>query len=109
AINPSHGSVTVNSVGTYSYTRAVNYSGSDSFTYTVSDGHGGSNTYTVSITVNPVNDAPTAANVSVTTNEDTARSGTLPAATDIEGQNVADAKTSDAPPGAGTVNSDGTY
>jgi VCBS repeat-containing protein len=58
ATDPSHGTVTVNADGTYTYTPAANYSGSDSFTYTVSDGNGGSNTYSVTITVNPVNDAP---------------------------------------------------
>src|SRR5204863_6303579 len=92
AADASHGSVTVNVDGTYSYTPAANYNGSDSFTYTVSDGHGGSNTYTVSITVSPVNDAPTASNVSVTTNEDTTKSGTLPAASDIDGDEVTYAK-----------------
>ena len=53
----SHGAVTYNSNGTFTYTPASNYSGSDSFTYTVSDGNGGSDTATVSLTVISVNDA----------------------------------------------------
>jgi VCBS repeat-containing protein len=54
ATDPSHGTVSVNTDGSYTYTPDANYSGSDSFTYTVSDGQGGTNTYTVAITVNEV-------------------------------------------------------
>ena len=43
----------------------------DSFTYTANDGTGDSNTATVTITVSGFNDAPTAANKTVTTDEDT--------------------------------------
>ncbi|MFM2119809.1 MAG: hypothetical protein RL722_1277, partial [Pseudomonadota bacterium] len=45
ADDPSHGSVTVNANGSYTYTPTANYNGSDSFSYTVSDGQGGSNSY----------------------------------------------------------------
>jgi hypothetical protein len=38
ATNPSHGTVTVNANGTFTYTPAAGYSGPDAFTYTVSDG-----------------------------------------------------------------------
>ena len=55
--DPSHGSVTVNADGTFTYTPTADFHGSDSFSYTVSDAHGGTNTYTVSITVTPVQDA----------------------------------------------------
>ena len=70
ATNPAHGTVTVNSDGTWTYTPNSDWYGTDSFTVTVNDGNGGSTTATVTITVNPVNDAPTAVNDSVTTNED---------------------------------------
>ena len=58
ATDPAHGTVIVNSDGTYTYTPATNYTGPDSFTYTVSDGNGGTVTKTVTINVTPVNDAP---------------------------------------------------
>jgi uncharacterized delta-60 repeat protein len=53
---PSHGTVTVNAGGGYSYVPTANYFGSDSFGYSVSDGRGASSAYTVSITVNGVTD-----------------------------------------------------
>ena len=57
--------------GSVTYTPNGNFNGSDSFTYTVSDGNGGTDTATVNVTVNPVNDAPVAADDSATTDEDT--------------------------------------
>ena len=52
------------------YTPNPNYNGGDSFTFSVNDGTVDSSTATVSITVNAVNDAPTADDLSVTTDED---------------------------------------
>ena len=60
ASDPTHGAVTVNSDGSYSYTPALNYSGADSFTYTVTDtASGESLTRTVTLIINPVADTPT--------------------------------------------------
>jgi VCBS repeat-containing protein len=56
---PSHGSLTLNANGSFSYTPAANFAGSDSFSYRASDGSLNSNPVTVTITVTPVNDAPT--------------------------------------------------
>jgi VCBS repeat-containing protein len=69
---PLHGSVSPASGGGFTYTPAANYHGSDSFTYKLNDGELNSNLATVSLTITPVNDAPVASNVSLTTNEDTA-------------------------------------
>jgi VCBS repeat-containing protein len=57
--DPSHGSVTLNSNGSFTYTPAANYNGTDSFTYRANDGTADSNMATVNLTVNAVNDAPT--------------------------------------------------
>jgi uncharacterized delta-60 repeat protein len=55
---PSHGSLTLNADGTFSYTPNADYVGTDSFTYQASDGTFTSNMATVTLTVNPVNEAP---------------------------------------------------
>src|SRR5439155_16353 len=57
--SPTHGTLTLNSDGSFTYTPALNYNGPDSFTYKANDGQVDSPTNaTVSITVTPVNDAP---------------------------------------------------
>ena len=53
---PTHGTVTVNQDGSYSYAPAANYFGADNFTYQVNDGHGGTATASVALAVNPVYD-----------------------------------------------------
>lgn len=71
--DPSHGTVTINSNCSFTYTPAANYNGTDSFTFKVNDGSVDSAASTVSITVTAVNDAPTISNISDTsTNEDAA-------------------------------------
>ena len=84
---PSHGSVTVNADGSYSYTPAANYVGADSFVVQVDDGHGGTTTATVNVTVTAVNDNPTASAPAVTTAEDTAVSGQVTLA-DVDGDSL---------------------
>src|SRR5439155_7989886 len=63
---PSHGSLTLNANGSFSYSAASNYNGPDSFTYKANDGFLDSNTVTVSLTINPVNDRPYATNGALT-------------------------------------------
>jgi len=59
------------------YTPNSNFNGPDNFTFMVNDGTANSNTATVSITVNPVNDPPTANAQTVVTDEDTLKAITL--------------------------------
>jgi VCBS repeat-containing protein len=68
---PSHGSLTLSANGAFSYTPVANYNGADSFTYNASDGVRDSNIVTVSLTVNPVNDKPSAnAQTAITEQDD---------------------------------------
>jgi VCBS repeat-containing protein len=56
---PSHGTLTLNPDGSFTYTPATNYIGGDSFTYRASDGTLASELATVTLTVTAVNDPPT--------------------------------------------------
>ncbi|MEO8615552.1 MAG: Ig-like domain-containing protein, partial [Luteolibacter sp.] len=67
---PSHGTLTLNPDGGFTYTPALNYNGPDSFTYHANNGTLDSPVATVSITVTPVNDPPVAVVQSVQTDED---------------------------------------
>jgi IgGFc binding protein/Bacterial Ig domain/Bacterial Ig-like domain (group 1) len=70
---PSHGSLgPVSAAGSVPYTPAADYHGSDSFTFRTNDGAMESEPATVSITVRPVNDPPTAADRSLSTDENAA-------------------------------------
>jgi uncharacterized repeat protein (TIGR03803 family)/VCBS repeat-containing protein len=70
--DPLHGTVTVNSDGTFYYTPAPNFSGIDTFTFVANDGHTDSNIAPVNITVTPVNDPPVANPDSATTRQNKA-------------------------------------
>jgi VCBS repeat-containing protein len=110
ATQPGHGTVTVNTDGSFIYTPTANYNGPDSFTYTLTDNNGDVSTATVNLTVAPVNDLPVAANDTLNATEDTILNGTL-ATNDTpsgDGGNVWAVATQ---PGHGTVtvNPDGSF
>jgi RHS repeat-associated protein len=58
--NVSNGTLSLNSDGSFTYTPNSDYNGTDTFTYEASDGTLQSGAAIVSITVNPMNDMPTA-------------------------------------------------
>ena len=70
--NPVNGTVVLDTNGDIRFTPNANFNGDASFLYTISDGNGGTDTSTVNITVIPINDAPTAVDDGINTNEDTA-------------------------------------
>jgi VCBS repeat-containing protein len=87
---PTHGTLLLNTNGTFSYTPAANYVGLDSFVYAASDGSFSSNaTATITVSTGP-NSAPVAVNDSYTVTEDTVltvgtATGVLANDTDAEG------------------------
>ena len=52
--DPSHGTLTLDAAGSFTYTPAADYSGLDSFTYKANDGADESNVATVRLTVAPL-------------------------------------------------------
>ncbi|MBA3957346.1 MAG: tandem-95 repeat protein, partial [Parachlamydiaceae bacterium] len=66
----ANGSLLLNANGSFTYLPHINFKGTDSFTYRANDSLAGSDVTTVTITVNPVNDAPTANNDSAAGGED---------------------------------------
>jgi len=105
---PAHGTLVLNTDGTYTYTPAANYFGADSFTYKVNDGTTDSAVATVSLTVTSVNDAPTANAASAVTAEDTAVAGTL-SGSDVEGSTLTFTQVTGPAHGTLVLNTDGTY
>jgi len=65
-VGTNNGTVTING-STATYTPNQDWNGEDTFTYKANDGELDSNTATVTVTVNAVNDAPVANNMSVST------------------------------------------
>src|SRR5207249_9013341 len=110
--SPTHGTLTLNTNGSLSYTPFANYNGPDSFTYKARDGVLDSNVATVTITVNPVNDAPVAGNDSYSTNEDAALNvaapGVLGNDTDVDGDALTAVLVSGPSHGTLTLGTNGT-
>jgi hypothetical protein len=77
-VQPANGTATVNDGGTptdptddtVDYTPDANYNGTDVFTYEICDGNGDCDDAVVDITINPVNELPTALDDVATTDED---------------------------------------
>ncbi len=111
--DPSHGTVTINANGSFTYTPSANYTGTDSFTYRANDGQANSNTVTVTITINAGNNVPVAVNDAYTTNEDTALNmaapGVLSNDSDPDGDTINTIKVSDPAHGTFTLNSNGSF
>ncbi len=107
-LGPTHGAVTVNMDGTFTYTPNANYSGPDSFTFQASDGAELSNVATVTIDVTPVNDTPTANNQDIVLEEDSVHNGML-TASDIDGDPLTYLLVSQATHGTAVVNVNGSF
>ncbi|PVV24611.1 MAG: hypothetical protein B6D78_01240, partial [gamma proteobacterium symbiont of Ctena orbiculata] len=84
----NHGTLTLNGDGTFSYSHNGSENFSDSFTYRVTDNDGQSNVATVNINIISVNSAPEASSTTISVTEDTIYTGTLPVASDADGDSV---------------------
>src|SRR5436309_477509 len=108
---PTHGTLTSNSDGSFTYTPALNYNGTDSFTYKANDGTADSGVATVTITVTAVNDAPVAVNDAYAVSEDTTLTVNVPGVlgndTDIDGDALTAVLVSGPSHGTLTLNPDG--
>ncbi|SHK72874.1 gliding motility-associated C-terminal domain-containing protein, partial [Reichenbachiella agariperforans] len=67
ATDVSHGTLTLNSDGTFQYIHDGSETTTDSFAYKANDGTSDGNTITVTITITPVNDAPVFTSTPITT------------------------------------------
>jgi VCBS repeat-containing protein len=110
---PSHGTLTLNANGSFTYTPNANFNGNDTFTYRANDGAANSNIATVAITVCPINDAPVANNDSYVTNQDTPLTVTIPGVlandTDAEGSALTAILNSGPSHGTLTLNANGSF
>ncbi|OLO06296.1 hypothetical protein BTW08_18315, partial [Salinicola sp. MH3R3-1] len=118
-IGTGNGSLTFNADGSYSFTPGTDFdslaageSRDVTFSYTATDNDGGvSEPKTVTITVTGTNDAPVAVADTQTTGENTALTGQVPAATDVDGTIASYALDTDVGQGNGSLafNADGSY
>ncbi|MBV7333691.1 tandem-95 repeat protein [Chloroflexi bacterium TSY] len=111
--NPNNGSVTLNADGSFTYTPNADFNGSDSFTYKANDGEDSVNPAIVTITVDPINDAPVAADDAYTTSIDTpltvSAPGVLANDSDVEGDPLTASLQGDVTNGTLTLNADGSF
>ncbi|WP_462410750.1 beta strand repeat-containing protein [Neobacillus sp. Marseille-QA0830] len=104
----AHGSASVGTDGTWTYTPSQGYVGTDSFIISVSDGDNGVTSFTVQV---KVNQAPVVGNngsTSVSTQVNTAVSGNV-GASDANGDALTYSVTTQAAHGSASVGSDGTW
>ena len=111
--NGANGTVTCTVAGICTYTPDANFNGTDSYTYTVDDGNGGTVTGTVNVTINPVNDSPTAAGDGFTTMENVVLNvpapGVLANDSDVDSDPLTAVKVTDPANGTVTLNADGSF
>ncbi|MDB5386724.1 MAG: outer rane adhesin like protein, partial [Planctomycetaceae bacterium] len=109
AIAAAHGTVVINSDGSFTYTPAAGFTGTDKFTFKASDGSLTSADATVAVHVGVTNALPVVAPITLTTNTNTAVHGTL-TATDANGDPLTfSVGTTAATHGTVSVNPDGTF
>ncbi|MDH3718982.1 MAG: cadherin-like domain-containing protein, partial [Planctomycetota bacterium] len=108
--DPMNGSVVLNDDGSFEYTPNPEFHGDDSFTYVAHDGLADSEVATVNITVDSVNDAPTAVADEASGDEDTVISGNvLDNDSDVDGDMLTASLVEDPMNGSVVLNDDGSF
>ena len=110
---PAHGSLTLNSDGSFNYVPVANFNGTDSFRYNAVDSSGATSAADVTIVVNPINDPPVAQADSYATNEDVpliiAAPGVLVNDSDVDGDTLTATIVQGPVNGTLEFNSDGSF
>src|SRR5207253_1403003 len=111
--NPAHGTLSLNSNGSFTYTPLGNYFGSDSFTYRASDGLTNSAIATVTLTITDVNRAPVANNDAYGLNKNASLAvnapGVLGNDTDLDGDTLTALLVANPVHGSLTLNANGSF
>ena len=110
----TNGVLTLNADGSFDYTPNANFNGDDTFTYVANDGTEDSLEATVTVTVNPIEDLPTAVDDAYVAPEDsvlttTDLTGVLANDTDDDGDLLTAALVTDVTNGSLTLNADGSF
>jgi VCBS repeat-containing protein len=112
-VSPSHGSLTLDADGGFTYTPSSNYFGTDSFSYRGSDGLSLSEIATVTLTIEPVNDAPVVGEDTFVTIQGSTLEidapGVLANDTDVDGDELSAELITQPQHGNLTLNPDGSF
>ncbi|UCG46718.1 MAG: tandem-95 repeat protein [Phycisphaerales bacterium] len=108
------GTLSLNPDGTFTYAPDADFHGTDTFTYKASDGTSQSaSAATVTVTVNPINDAPTAGDDAYNMTQDTVLSvpapGVLGNDNDVDGDAIVAVLVADVLHGSLVLNQDGSF
>ncbi len=105
---PNIGTVLISTNGSFTYTAHANANGTDAFTFKVNDGSLDSENATVAVTIQPVNDQPTAIDTAFTLKESTSYNGQLNG-TDIDGDTLRYSLDTAPTKGSATITPNGSF
>ncbi|RFM28396.1 Ig-like domain-containing protein, partial [Chitinophaga silvisoli] len=108
--NPAHGTIVLNTDGSFNYTPNANFNGIDTVTYQACDNNGACDTAHLIITVTAMNDAPVATDDAITIVEDTNGAGNvLTNDTDPDGDALTASVITSPAHGTIVLNADGSF
>ncbi len=112
-VQPTRGTLSLQSSGAFTYAPQAKFHGTDPFTYRASDGNGGSDTAVVTITVTPAPDAPVAATESYSVQADATLTVAVPGVlgndSDADGDGLSTVLQNDVDHGTLSLQSNGAF